>query len=57
MATRKQMEKEQWEENKESERAERSRRKCPPDLAQNVTRDFGATLEWIRVSKSEEVEA
>lgn len=56
MATRKQMKKEQWEENKESERAERSRRKCPPDLAQDVTRDLGATLEWIRVSTSEEVE-
>lgn len=56
MATRKQMKKEQREENKESERAERSRRKCPPDLAQDVTRDLGATLEWIRVSTSEEVE-
>lgn len=30
--------------------------KCPPDLAQDVTRDLGATLEWVKVSKSEEVE-
>lgn len=25
--------------------------KCLPDLAQDVTRDLGATLEWVRVSK------
>lgn len=30
--------------------------KCPPDLAQDVTGDLGATLDWVRVSKSEEVE-